>query len=377
MNIRQRTKVLISSLLFGATLNLVLFAHGLAAPQTPCSTGSDCQSAGYGVAHLMPANTSDPYSLFYQGPDAPFNQNIGTLIYSLLDPTSAAPALALFNVATTLGANKYTFTTLADFTNQDLKRLLTDNQVTASINTENMAMLPGPLLLSPNQISLANLPGKTQIPYSTSTANMNVNTLLLPLQYNSSQQQSAWNFIQYLSIMAQHDPALDLSQLSNNDLASIFTSNSDFQNYLVSLRSQAAAQSIGLSNLYYIYSSRIPQSTASYTSMIPNLTKISALYPQASPAQIENYLATRRYRDPNWSTMVQTTANSAELQRQTVYLLRDLLYEEYQHKLVDERILTTLSAMQLSGNTEQATKIKGLYQKLKNQPPFNGTHTGP
>ena len=72
------------------------------------------------------------------------------------------------------------------------------------------------------------------------------------------------------------------------------------------------------------------------------------LAPQASPIQVESYMATRRYYDNNWNSDIQKYDNPAELQRQQIYLMRDLLYVEYQRQLLDERVLATLSLIQLN-----------------------------
>ena len=164
-------------------------------------------------------------------------------------------------------------------------------------------------------------------------------------------------------------PVLDLSKLSAKKLASAFN-KADVQSYFLTLRSLVAQQSVGIGNLYYLYAERMPISTKSIAQAM-TLPQNSPLYPTASPLQVDQYLATRRFTDLNWINAVQTLDTSAELMRQQIYLLREINYELYQNRLINERILATLSVMQIqNANAVSQTTLSQLYNKVQSEPPF-------
>ena len=320
---------------------------------------------GYGVDQLYNTKTA----LFNQSPDAPFNTGLGTLVNNLLNPSLAAPVVKTIKVELDIGNTKYKYQNLGDFTTTDLYRMLTS--VNPALNTQAMALLPGPFPISQQVLQQTNLPNQPSIPFSASTASYDLNSLLLPLQYdNSTMSSNALNFIQFAGQVAQMPNTLDLSRLSAADLRKALYTNSDLQAYLVAQRSIAASQSVALSNLYFSYGERIPQDTTSLANTIPELNK-SSLYPKASSLQIEHYLATRRYDDPAWVKNIQQLATPAELQRQNIYLLRDLLYVTYRKQLVEERMLAALSALESNSLTMQQTNLQQLLQKVQNEKPFS------
>lgn len=359
---------------------LLPLAYAQNQPNTPGQSSSgqsgsqdsvDNLIGGYGSNQWEPSRNGQP-ALYSESYDASYAKALGQLMSLILNATISSSVVNIFNISTNVGGAAYQFKTLDDFTSQDIYRLLTDT-TNANMNTQGMAQISGPLPLNQSQIAMSLLPGQKGIPYSQSSANVSVNSLLLPLQYNQEQVSSAWYFIQYVSGLAAHPPVLDLSKLKNSDLTNALNANRDFQNYIVALRNQAAITSVGLSNLYFLYASRIPQPTSTYTSLFPNFNlKQTPLYPSASAAQVDNYIANRRFQDPQWVKNIETADGPAQLQRETIYLLRDLLYEEYQRRLIDERILAAVSVTQLNTvNPQQQSNIQQLFTKLQNQKPFN------
>jgi hypothetical protein len=362
-------KTLLSFLIYGFCS---CFSVSMAAVNPPAPTsGVDNLIGGYGVNQLDGTLTS----LFFQTPDASYNQYLGQLMGSLVNPNLAGAVPATIKVDYTIGSNKFTYNSLDSFTSQDLNRMLTTTS--PSLNTTAMSAIPGPLAITPQQLALMNLPySQSGVTPTVSAASIDFNTLLLPLEYSdSSSIQNAMNFIQYASGLAQLPQTIDLSKLSPTDLKTVFQNNADFQQFIVGQRIISASQSVGLSNLYYLLAERIPQNNSnSNNNNSNNGVKTPSL---SSPLKFENYLATRRFTDPNWIKGIQKIATPAELQRQNIYLLRDMLYVEYQRQMVDERLLAAISLMEINSNGMQQINLQQLNRKLQNQPPFGQPKTTP
>lgn len=355
---------------------LGFFTLTVTAADDPSTAAISNLVGGYGINQLAATTNGkpNPTALFFQSADAVYNQIIGDLITSIINPSLAAQ---IPNTPSTDGQN------------QDLTpSVLTSSAITASLTTVDISsavsnaitQAPGPIPLSPAVAQIENLPfGQQTIPVSSSTSAFDLNSLLLPLQYtinkqnNTNQKNDALNFIRFASNLNQPIPVIDTSNFNQDKITQAFQ-NGDYLQYLIALRSLTSKQSVGMSNYYYLYAERLPQdiSKLSLSQAETDALKNTPLYPKASPLQIEHYFATRRYTDPNWNNNIQQLATPAELQRQTIYLLRDLLYVEHQRQLVDERILATLSTMQLGTLGGDQLTINQLYTKVNGEAPFNG-----
>lgn len=177
--------------------------------------------------------------------------------------------------------------------------------------------------------------------------NYDITSLLGPLGYPDSRTaQTALNYINFASNLAQPYPAdlPDLLQANSNNLLP----------YLTAIRSYAAAQSVGLSNLYQIYVSRV---------RIPGLGGRSGLSSEpgapASPLEVEEYNAKRRIVDREWYNRMET-ASPATIARETLYLQAEMLLENYKLRRAIERLIATNSVMQLQLGHFIATSDDGL-----------------
>lgn len=207
-------------------------------------------------------------------------------------------------------------------------------------------------------------------------AQINSDSLLAPLNFDTSntkdggntpeqslnsptlsaqnQAQAAANFIRYVSgnINPPELPSWNDYTNTYNSATTLNNAHPETQlkdaktltNYLVNLRVYAAQSSVGLSNLYFILSKRLPQKTDEDST------------PSPSQALSEFNMATWRINDPNakaqWMDSI-NKASPATVQKEIAVLLAEINYQLYLDRQVQERILLTNSVMLLQ-NTKQA-----------------------
>lgn len=201
--------------------------------------------------------------------------------------------------------------------------------------------------------------------------NVDLNSLIGPLVYQGQDQdQAAINFISAASVLNNPFPLIDLNKMAsdnNTDLPTLLTNNTDVAKYVNDLKAFASMQAVGLSNFYQLYAERTPNKVTQQSN--PDLfNALNALnMPKASALQLENYMATRRISDPNW---VASLANDspAALLRQIVVLLAENLFETYNNRLTNERVLSSLTAIQLQQTANLRTLIEQDANKVTNPP---------
>ncbi|HAU1151697.1 TPA: type IV secretion protein IcmX [Legionella pneumophila] len=202
---------------------------------------------------------------------------------------------------------------------------------------------------------------------------LNSNSLIAPLLLNTSpmpqqlssfgglkafsQAQQALNFIRYASAQVT-PPSLPklsaYSELWNQATAKPNTTGynevqqkqaaATLSSYFNNLRVYAAQTSVGVSNLYYILSKRLPQNMSGDQNN-PNVT---------SQALNEFNMATRRLFDPaasqdpkkQWINQI-NEASPATVQKEIAVLLAEINYQMYLDRQIQERILLTNSIMLL------------------------------
>lgn len=200
---------------------------------------------------------------------------------------------------------------------------------------------------------------------------LNFDSLIGPSGYASSSTSGstsdpetlALNFIRFVSGLATPVPVA-----SANDLNANGVSAAQRYDYLVALRTFVAAQSVGTSNLYQIFSRRhvYPGLGSSVGMKQPdtvdangNVTQGAAVT-DASEAQVDDYIAQRRTTSASWYQNMEK-ATPITVQRETLYVLAEIQTSLNELKKLDEKILATLSTMQLM--QLQASK-KDLSEKL-------------
>lgn len=262
-------------------------------------------------------------------------------------------------------------------------QLLYQNKVMANV----IGTIPNALQFFDFTGATPNNPNNPQI-----VGQLNINSLLAPLMYSSdnpsanttssgtpssqvpgltaqNQMQTAANFIRYASGMVV---PTSLPQLKNYDSLYQKATSTDpktpvmvkmqaqatLANYFATLRVYAAQTSVGLSNLYYILSKRMPQ----------NLSQGSS---PTSQALSEYNMATWRITNPGsqsqnnqWINQI-NSASAETVQKEIAVLLAEINYQLYLNRQQEERILLTNSLM-LIQNTK-ASQPSANFESNKGQ----------
>lgn len=169
-----------------------------------------------------------------------------------------------------------------------------------------------------------------------------------------NQAQQAANFIRYVSGSVvpvtlpsrnQYD-TLYTAALNSNDA----TAEAKLSTYLTNLRVYAAQTSVGMSNLYYILSKRLPQAPQNGGG------KDAGSNAPTSEALNEYNMATWRiFKQPDttgsnqqWIDKI-NTASPATVQKEIAVLLSEINYQLYLTRQINERMLFTSSVSLLQG----------------------------
>lgn len=197
---------------------------------------------------------------------------------------------------------------------------------------------------------------------------LNVNSLITPLMYSTaqlpntqqqeggkpgltalSQQQQAANFVRYASGLVMPLALPDRKSFdkwvgaANDEKSSVakLQAQAVVANYLTSLRVYAAQVSVGVGNLYFIMSKRLPQGD-------------EAQGTQTSQALSEFNLATWRLYNPSQDGSKKTQwidninkASPATVQKEMAVLLAEINYQLYLNRQQEERMLLTNSLLLL------------------------------
>jgi intracellular multiplication protein IcmX len=168
-----------------------------------------------------------------------------------------------------------------------------------------------------------------------------------PLNAQNQAQQAA-NFIRYVSgslvplslpKQKEYDDLYTKTLSSTATPAQKLQAQTTLSTYLANLRIYAAQSSVGLGNLYYILSKRLPQ-------IVSDGDKKNV----SSQASNEFYMASKRLQpasDGNpseWMTKI-NSASSATVQKEIAVLLAEMNYQMYLERQLQERILLTNSVM--------------------------------
>jgi hypothetical protein len=174
--------------------------------------------------------------------------------------------------------------------------------------------------------------------------NFDASSLLTPLTYTDN-GVAARSAIQFASGAVQSVDAVDFATVQK----ALNTAGDDNAiAYLLAIRSYAAAQSVGLSNLYQLYAERMK---------VQGLGKAAGLEgdanADASPLQVAEYAAKRRLTSKDWYQKMEQ-ASPVSIQRETLYVLAEMRWELFQSRLATERLNAALSTLQLQTNASNA-----------------------
>jgi len=335
----------------------------------PCSLSSNspsCLAAGYGYNYRN--------LLFRETYNQDYTMMAGSILHSILIPP---PALSL---------------SYQSKTSQSILNLISNQGNVADnlLRSTPEIFAPGIVLalsLGPGISVPANLPsfvssllyssnGPTEAQQQSAINTLSLDSLIAPIVYHQvklgdgkgnndaantvDQPLIADTFIQYVTGLANPMRAADFTAMkiptgytNRNAYLYDLQKKPEVRDYLTALRNYTAQLSVGISNLYYIYNERMPITDPAILAKATQLTtppKGSALPPLpqglVSPLAVEQFLATRRVSDTTWYTSMQNAMPSTLL-RETLYLLAEIPPMLFQLHLDLERILATMSAMQI------------------------------
>ncbi len=203
----------------------------------------------------------------------------------------------------------------------------------------------------------------------------NFGSLVQPTVYtpNSDQANAAQMFITYLTKSYdkpsnvidfgsfQQKLAIAKNATDKISLYMQLLNNKNYQDYQLNARSLIAARSVAVNNFEKLVAER---------TSIKNLGTKANLTDQtgkpiadASPLQVESYLATRRANDPKWYAHVQA-ASPDNVQRETLVVLAEIEAQNFQAHLDNERLLATLSAQSALTSSMSAQMLAAKAQTL-------------
>lgn len=242
---------------------------------------------------------------------------------------------------------------------------LSPTQNATLVNQLNSDSLIGPLMFDPG--STANTPASNTAAGQGLIAN--------------DQVQQAANFIRYAT--GSVTPPTQPNQTAYTNLyttamgggnitpAAQLNAQSIIANYLASIRVYAAQTSVGISNMYYILSKRMPQkptSDSSSSTPLPsqalnefNMATWRLAPPQSGSASTSN---------PTWLTQI-NSASSATVEKEIAILLAEINYQLYLNRSMQERqLLTESTLLLLSARNAQPKSDLTQSPAATNSPPM-------
>jgi hypothetical protein len=190
------------------------------------------------------------------------------------------------------------------------------------------------------------------------------------------QAQSINNLIMFLSNITQPLPNPGLSTDPTTRQSEL--GNSSVQSYLMQVRTLAALRSMALSNFNFLAQERavVPGLGANANMIViptsPDQCSDKAkTIADASQLQLDKFMLDRRLNNPCWYANM-NSASPAALQRETLFVLVELQRQLYETQMLHERVLATLSTMQMamtqmgSGNLSvQASNVQNCLKDPK------------
>lgn len=202
--------------------------------------------------------------------------------------------------------------------------------------------------------------GESEAKLANEISEFNSHSLIGLVQYTDEQAENAKKFISNVANLPTPVPLVNLTLLSktNKNISNITLNTPTGQAYISAVLNVAASYSVAIDNLNYLYNERISSPTKDLGTDIRSLP--DAMKQQASPMAIDNWIATRRLKGTpstgatwkSWHDKIES-AGPATVDREIAYLLADMLNELHKSRVLNERLLTTLSISQMQ-NTSSA-----------------------
>lgn len=191
------------------------------------------------------------------------------------------------------------------------------------------------------------------------------------------QSYAAQSFIGYISGLSNPPNLPSFSSLKSKNVSedqiNSFRQSPAVQQYLAELRAYTAAQSVGLNNFFHLYAQRIIQKDLGKKlnvhefSTVDEKGNITPGQPIAdvSPLQAEEYLAKRRVYDPAWYKDMESATSPMTLSRESLYILAEIRLELFKARMENQRLLATISTLQLQSLRTQRVLLDQQASTLK------------
>lgn len=303
------------------------------------------QPAGPGYPAGTPQPTVDAASLAYLpwvGANVRLLVNYSDFFYQLEKSNMSGGSSPYMAAVTTLANNQLVPTLSATAENSSK---LTLQNVQAALAYGDTAALAS--------TKYASIPG-TDISDSTPLSDdfaFNSDNILGVLGYDSNQAEAVKGLIAFLGGSAK--PLGGLTFSTTEKIRKQQLAGTDVQNYLLSSRTAAAAQSVALSNLNYLAQERLILKDLGTKSGMTTLPTDGNQKPiaDASQLQLEQFLVDRRVGNSSWYTNVNTSSAIA-VQRETLFVLAEVSKQLFDQKILMERMLAQTAVME-----QQAAQI--------------------
>ncbi len=189
-----------------------------------------------------------------------------------------------------------------------------------------------------------------------------INSLIGPDGYTSDQQTAAQYYINYISenyIPLGSTLSLKaLASLSYPAFVNFQRNNTVYQTYQAGVRSYTALESVALSNYNQLMTERTVQQALG-TTIGMTIPTANGLQPvsDASPLQVQEFIATHRINNPQWYKDM-AAGSPFTVQRESLFVLAEIEAQLQQLHADNERLLTTLSALELGTALSQKTQLQ-------------------
>lgn len=252
-------------------------------------------------------------------------------------------------------ANTNVMTNTNNFVLPQIKQELTQSDRNLQ---KRLSYLPASDTYVPASV-IANITGQgKQYDLGNGDKNFDFQTLISPIAYDNTGKLQAEAYVKFAGDLSTPlmDTSLFWSSLTTDQKQKMQTS-ANGQKYRVALRNLISARSVAVANLYHLLSDRMTVKDLGTQSGIPNVA-------DASPLQVKEYIATRRADSQDWyNNMAQ--ASPATVAREQAYILAEMEKQLYDLHRDNERIIATLSLIELQAIQANKQGLTQLEQQVK------------
>lgn len=220
--------------------------------------------------------------------------------------------------------------------------------------SDTKASAPAPQSGASSLSGIFGKPSETAAPknWNEDDRRLYADSLMGKLAYTTdTDKNNAEQALSFLSDYASPLGSIDPSTL-NKEQVEKMNSSPEGQRYRVHIRTLAAVRSLALSNFYHMLMERMPVKNLGKNAGLPGHD--TAGNGDASPLEVESYIATRRVNSADWYTYM-NKAPEVIVARETLFVLAEMEKQLFEIKQQNERILATLTVMAVQ--SLNATKI--------------------